>query len=619
MIDRQLTSAGLGTAVALLIVALLSGLSWADEYDPPASYYSTALGTGSVLKSALHNIIDDHTTRSYDQIRTDLQVTDAVPGDPTKIYVVYNNRVPITKPTGGSIPGWDNGVTWNREHSWPQARGVDATSAPDGSDMHHVFPSKPSDNSLRDNRNFAGAYGAQGRGLVNVGGGEDAYYPGDLDAGFIARAQFYMAVRYDGMESGTSNLELVAGNPTSGGTTMGDVNRLIEWHFAAPPDTFERRRNEVIYDSYQHNRNPFIDRPEFAWSIFVDQANDSRIAIDGMAVDLNGVTTRNVDLGRVFKNSAVPSAQSFTLNKSGMDGTYFEVTASGAATSSINGRFNAFRTNQTDSKSISVGLNTDTTTVGLRSGTVTVNNLDVTTAGGTGRGSFDADDTFNVSLTVLDHAIPSFASEKTVTSLLHDFGTITTASIGAVFPFQVFNRGLSPEFTATMDLDNVLAFSDGDGTVFSLLPAGAAGILQVPGGASSNFTTQIMPTSVGSFSATYTLRFSDEDIPGAENNKDITLSLTGTVVLAGDFNREGAVDTSDYLVWRKTNGSNATAFSGADADGSGVVDATDLGWWKQNFGMFATPGGSGRSVVPEPEASAMLVALAAAWRTKRRR
>jgi endonuclease I len=35
-----------------------------------------------------------------------------------------------------------------------------------------------------------------------------------------------------------------------------------------PPDTFEQRRNQVIYDQFQHSRNPFIDHPEWATSIY---------------------------------------------------------------------------------------------------------------------------------------------------------------------------------------------------------------------------------------------------------------------------------------------------------------------------------------------------------------
>ena len=78
--------------------------------------------------------------------------------------MVYNNGVPITKPLAVRIPGWDNGETWNREHSWPQNRGVDSTSGPDGSDLFHLIPSKESDNSTRGDLNFGGQFGQQPRG-----------------------------------------------------------------------------------------------------------------------------------------------------------------------------------------------------------------------------------------------------------------------------------------------------------------------------------------------------------------------------------------------------------------------------------------------------------------------
>ena len=38
---------------------------------------------------------------------------------------------------------------------------------------------------------------------------------------------------------------------------------MVAWHQADPPDAAELARNEVIY-SFQGNRNPFIDHPEWA-------------------------------------------------------------------------------------------------------------------------------------------------------------------------------------------------------------------------------------------------------------------------------------------------------------------------------------------------------------------
>ena len=57
----------------------------------------------------------------------------------------------------------------------------------------------------------------------------------------------------------------------SGKGYHGKLSTLLEWHFSDPVDSFERNRNEVIF-SYQNNRNPFIDYPEFVekiWQITV--------------------------------------------------------------------------------------------------------------------------------------------------------------------------------------------------------------------------------------------------------------------------------------------------------------------------------------------------------------
>jgi hypothetical protein len=212
---------------------------------------------------------------------------------------------------------------------------------------------------------------------------------------------------------------------------------------------------------------------------------------------------------------------------------------------------------------------------------------------------------FNVSFTVLDHATPSFSDASTVATLTHDFGTVTTAA-SPTFAFDVFNRGTTPAYTADMDFDSVL--SSGDTAALTTDAATLAGSLVLAAGASQAFSAALNTTATGNFGATYTLRFSDENIAGAQYNLDLTLSLSGTVVLAGDFNRDGAVDAADYVVWRKMDGTPTTAFSGADADGSEFVDAADLAWWQRNFGQVAIEAGSG-SQVPEP-ASSLLAAIA---------
>ena len=416
-----------------------------------------------------------------------------------------------------------------------------------------------------------------------------------------------MAVRYDGTESNTTDLELASGNPASGGSQLGNLDRLIEWNYAAPPDGFERRRNEVIYTNYQHNRDPFTDHPEYVWSVFVNQTNNSQIAIAGTTVNADGSSTRNVDLGRVFVNAAVPAAQAFTLNKSGTNGTYFGVMTTGAATSSLSGRFNNMRTNQTDSKAISVGLSTSTSTAGLKSGAVTIDNLDITTGGGTGHGANDANDTFNVSLTVLDHATPSFDMASATTSLTHDFGSIVSGSASPSFRFDVFNLLSTAGYTANLDFDSVSG--TGNTSVLTTDLAASSGALSIGAGLGHEFTANLNAGTPGSFSATYTLMLSDENLPGAQN-KSLTLTLMGQIlpsVLAGDYNNDGTVDAADYVLWRERLASNQPLQN--ETASPGVVDQQDYDAWRANFGSTVAGRGSlaGSNAVPEPQSLTLLV------------
>ncbi len=92
----------------------------------------------------------------------------------------------------------------------------------------------------------------------------------------MARIIFYMATRYEG-EDGELDLEVVEEMPVSEGPYMAGLSTLLEWNRNDPPDAFELYRNEVIYD-HQHNRNPFIDHPEFAdyiWPRVIHYSYDS--------------------------------------------------------------------------------------------------------------------------------------------------------------------------------------------------------------------------------------------------------------------------------------------------------------------------------------------------------
>jgi predicted outer membrane repeat protein len=54
--------------------------------------------------------------------------------------------------------------------------------------------------------------------------------------------------------------------------------------------------------------------------------------------------------------------------------------------------------------------------------------------------------------------------------------------------------------------------------------------------------------------------------------------------MPGDYNKSNNVDAADYVLWRKTMGSNVAAYTGADGSGNGVIDQADYDVWKANFG-----------------------------------
>ncbi|HEX5471981.1 MAG TPA: GH25 family lysozyme [Lacipirellulaceae bacterium] len=55
--------------------------------------------------------------------------------------------------------------------------------------------------------------------------------------------------------------------------------------------------------------------------------------------------------------------------------------------------------------------------------------------------------------------------------------------------------------------------------------------------------------------------------------------------LPGDFNRDGKVDTADYIIWRKMKGQTVPVYSGADADGDTKVGDSDYKIWRSHRGQ----------------------------------
>jgi len=227
----------------------------------PPGYYDSAEGLqGTQLKSALHNIIDDHDEYSYNDLRDFiLKNSDEDPNNSNNVILLYTGR----SQSKGSFGGGAN--DWNREHVWAKSHGGFGNNPPAGTDAHHIRPTDASVNSSRGNKDFA----MGGQEHSEAAGNYYTTYtwePRDEVKGDVARMIFYMAVRYEG-GSGEPNLEVVDAVNTNPDPEHGKLSDLLVWNIQDPPDAFEINRNNVIY-GYQENRNPFIDYPEYVNAIW---------------------------------------------------------------------------------------------------------------------------------------------------------------------------------------------------------------------------------------------------------------------------------------------------------------------------------------------------------------
>ncbi len=234
-----------------------------DPTDPPdpGDYYAPAAGkTGAALKAALHTIIANQTKLSYDQVWNALKDTDQDPANTNNVILLYSGRSQSKSTNGGGVNDW------NREHVWAKSHGDFGTATGPGTDIHHLRPEDVSVNSARGNLDFDNG-GSTVTECPGCAADADSFSPRAAVRGDVARMILYMAVRYEGGD-GFANLE--PNNAVNNGSApyIGKLSVLKAWAAADPPDTFEKRRNEVIYTTYQHNRNPFIDHPEWITSIW---------------------------------------------------------------------------------------------------------------------------------------------------------------------------------------------------------------------------------------------------------------------------------------------------------------------------------------------------------------
>ncbi len=259
--------------VVLIGLVLWALVGWTQE---PTTYYSAAEGlTGEPLKVALHEIIKGHTTIDYGQLWNAFWSTDNKGNG--VVWDMYSDipggTPPYTFAMGVDQCGSDHcsveGMCYNREHSWPQSW-FKKQSTP-RTDLHHIFPTDclvnydRADNPYGEVRSGTTYQNGSRLGPCKTPGYTGTVFePIDEYKGDFARAFFYMSVRYYGEDSEWKTTDMTDKSVIKPWA----MAMLLRWNKLDPVSPKEIDRNNVIYNDYQLNRNPFVDHPEFADKIW---------------------------------------------------------------------------------------------------------------------------------------------------------------------------------------------------------------------------------------------------------------------------------------------------------------------------------------------------------------
>ncbi|MEO1002889.1 MAG: trypsin-like peptidase domain-containing protein [Cyanobacteria bacterium J06638_7] len=144
-------------------------------------------------------------------------------------------------------------LPYNCEHVVPQS--WFERREPMRGDLHHLFTCEMRCNSFRSNCAYISFADPLEAVMDECGRREGRDFEPQRGHGAVARALLYFLLRYPG---------LVGDRP--GEMPMERLPTLIGWHQQHPPDLYERHRNAAI-QARQGNRNPLIDRPQWAAGI----------------------------------------------------------------------------------------------------------------------------------------------------------------------------------------------------------------------------------------------------------------------------------------------------------------------------------------------------------------
>lgn len=184
--------------------------------------------------------------QKYGSVRFELPTMDVNPDKPNTLLGLYDHAE--------LVPYWNSASTWNREHIWPCSKMVFGTS---------TRPEEETRDNMTDIINIRACTVSVNEEHGNKPYGENQFSFNPTNSrGETARVLMYMESAY--------GLELVNyGSPgVDSQKSYGDLATILKWWAAeSTPSQFEINRQDHI-EAYQNNRNPFVDEPLLAHSVY---------------------------------------------------------------------------------------------------------------------------------------------------------------------------------------------------------------------------------------------------------------------------------------------------------------------------------------------------------------
>ena len=275
-----------GKTILLAIAGTAAAFQAAAVID--LDYYSRLQGLkGASLKTAVHEILTENVSMlDYGSGKNatwwGFYVTDQC--DDGSARDRYSNDVRYFGDRGYAPSGM------NIEHSFPKSWwGGSENNA--YKDLFNLMPSEIKINSTKSNYPMGivlRTTPSGDNGCTRVGSGDDGtnyWEPADTWKGDFARSYMYMATAYQDF-TWTNNQGKIILTTGAYPTLQSWASELyIQWAKQDPVDQIETRRNDDV-ETFQRNRNPFVDFPnlmEYIWGDSIGQSFNVKTTVKSAA------------------------------------------------------------------------------------------------------------------------------------------------------------------------------------------------------------------------------------------------------------------------------------------------------------------------------------------------